>query len=251
MASGMPSRRSVLVYADADAVAEATGARLLLAASDAIALRGVAHIVLTGGTVGIELLRRAAGSQLATTVDWTSVHLWWGDERFVTTGDADRNEGQAQSALLGHVPLPEENIHRVGSADTFGSVADAAADYGKLIEDFGDPQWDVALFGMGPDGHVASLFPGLVAVPQEPPSFNTSLPRTIAVAHSPKPPPLRVSMTFSTINNARQVWVVAAGAEKALAVAGALRGDAGIPAGAVRGTDATLWLIDAAASVRI
>ncbi len=242
--------RSVLVYPDASAVAEATGARLLLAAADAAALRGVAHLVLTGGTVGVELLRRAAASPLAELVDWTSVHVWWGDERFVPTGHADRNEVQAQSALLAHLPLPEENIHRIGAADVYATPAAAAQAYDALIAEHGAPVWDVALFGMGPDGHVASLFPGHAVFEAE----RAGTPGTasaVGVEDSPKPPPLRVSFTLDAINRAREVWIVAAGAEKAPAVADALHAGSALPAAAVHGTERTLWLVDAAAATRV
>ena len=240
--AGVPT---VLVYADADALAEATGARFLLAASDAVALRGRADLVLTGGTVGIELLRRAAASPLAQGVDWTSVHVWWGDERFVAAGSPDRNEGQAQAALLGSIPLPEENIHRIGATNGFASAEDAAAAYGDEIASHGSPRWDVALFGMGPDGHVASLFPGH-------PAFTAPASAdALAVHDSPKPPPTRVSLSLAAIGRSREVWVVAAGAEKASAVAAALRGDMALPAARIHGSERTLWLLDAAAATRI
>lgn len=235
--------RRVVIYPDAAAVAEATGARLLLTIQDAIAARGVAHVVLTGGTVGVELLRRAAASPLVSLVDWTSVHVWWGDERFVPAGDRDRNELQGQEALLHHLPLPEENIHRMGASTQFATNSAAANAYDALVAEHGDPEWDVALFGMGPDGHVASLFPGH-------PGFVTESGerRAIAVDDSPKPPPLRVSLTLPAINRAREVWIVAAGAEKAGVVARGLSGDAELPVSAIHGTEATLWLIDAAAA---
>lgn len=241
--------RHVLVFPDADSVAESTGSRLLLALADAIALRGSAHVVLTGGTVGIQLLARAAESPLAKLVDWTSVNVWWGDERFVATGHADRNEGQAQAALLRTLPLPEENIRRMGAEDQFADVEEAARTYTDAITAAGSPQWDVALFGMGPDGHVASLFPGHPVYEAQ--RAGSSAPDAVAVEDSPKPPPSRVSLSLQAINRAREVWIVAAGAEKAPAVADALRSDTVLPAGAVHGTERTLWLIDAAASTRV
>jgi 6-phosphogluconolactonase len=250
------ARPQVLVYADADAVAEATGVRLLLAAADAVALRGRADIVLTGGTVGIELLRRAAAAPLARLVDWTSVHVWWGDERFVPAGDLDRNEGQAQEALLASLPMPEDNIHRMGASTAFSTAEEAAAAYSEEISRRGGASWDVALFGMGPDGHVASLFPGHQAF-EESLAQPTGGPDAVAVHGSPKPPPTRVSLRLSAINRAREVWIVAAGAEKAPAVAQALSsthelaGDTTIPAAHVHGVERTLWLIDAAAATRI
>ncbi|WP_084078383.1 6-phosphogluconolactonase [Demequina sp. NBRC 110057] len=235
--------RQVIVHADADAVAQATGARLLIALGDAVALRGRADAVLTGGTVGIALLEAAAASPLAATVDWTSVHVWWGDERFVPAGDADRNEGQAQAALLAHLPLPEDNIHRMGSSDVFATAEDAAADYATQIAAAGTPAWDVLLLGLGPDAHVASLFPGH-------PVFTGPDAETHAVHDSPKPPPTRVSLGLGSIHRAREVWVVAAGEGKADAVRDSLR-RTGVPGGAVDGTERTLWLLDAAAATKV
>ncbi|WP_062078738.1 6-phosphogluconolactonase [Demequina globuliformis] len=235
--------RQVRVYADADAVAESTAARLLLSISDALAVRGRADIVLTGGTVGIATLAAAAASPLVRTVDWTSVHVWWGDERFVAAGHADRNEGQAQEALLHSVPLPEDNIHRMGSTDKYATAEDAAQAYAADIAAAGTPQWDVLLLGLGPDAHVASLFPGH-------PVFTSSDAETHAVHDSPKPPSDRVSLGLPSINRAREVWVVAAGEGKAEAVADSLR-RTGVPGGAVDGSERTLWLLDAAAATHI
>ena len=237
--------RRVLIYPDQQAVADATGARLGLLLADTIATRGRADVVLTGGTVGIALLGSLAQSALAGLIDWTSVHVWWGDERFVATGDGDRNEGQAQEALLRHVPLPEENIHRMGASDTFETAEAAAEAYSADISAAGAPAWDVALFGMGPDGHVASLFP-------DHQSFidGRSGADARAVHDSPKPPPTRVTLSLPAINRAKRVWVVAAGAAKADVVARALAGDASLPAAAVHGVEETLWLIDAEAATK-
>lgn len=237
--------RSVVIYADQQAVADATAARLGVTITDVIAQRGVAHVVLTGGTVGIGLLASLAASPLAGLIDWTSVHVWWGDERFVGRGDVDRNEGQAQAALLHVVPLPEENIHRIGSSDDFATAEDAAAAYAAEVAAHGTPAWDVLLLGMGPDGHVASLFPG------HPVYASTDAAEAVAVHDSPKPPPTRVSLNLASINRARELWVVAAGAPKADAVSRGLAGDTELPVAAVAGTERTLWLIDAAASTAI
>lgn len=237
--------RSVVIYPDQQAVADATAARLGVTVTDVIAQRGVAHVVLTGGTVGVGLLASLASSPLAGLIDWTSVHVWWGDERFVAAGDPDRNEGQAQEALLRHVPLPEDNIHRMGNADDFATAEDAASDYSAKIAAHGNPRWDILMLGMGPDGHVASLFPG------HPVFAATHTTVAVAVHDSPKPPPDRVSLSLASINRAREVWVVAAGAPKADAVARGIAGDSALPVAAVAGTERTLWLLDAAASTAI
>ena len=234
----------VVVHPDATAVAEATAARLLVTLVDTLSVQDVAHVVVTGGTVGIATLAAVARSPLAATIDWTSVHVWWGDERFVPAGDPDRNEGQAQQALLGSLPLPEENIHRMGAAGSFATAEEAAADYVTQVTAAGTPAWDVLMLGMGPDGHVASLFPGHAG-------YAARGAESIAVHDSPKPPPTRVSLTLESIRRARRVWVVAAGAGKADVVARSLHGDLDLPAAAVRGTQETLWLIDAEAAARV
>jgi len=235
--------RRVIVLPEANDVAQTAAARLLIAISDALTVRDRADIVLTGGTVGIATLAAVAESPLRRTVNWTSVHVWWGDERFVAAGDPERNEGQAQQALLQYLPLPEENIHRMGNADTFLSAEEAAASYLDEIADNGNPQWDVLMLGLGPDGHVASLFPGH-------PGFTDSYANVLAVHDSPKPPPTRVSLGIGAIGRARQVWVVAAGEGKAEAVRDCLSGNESYPGAAVFGIDATLWLVDAAAAAK-
>lgn len=235
--------RRVLVLPDADAVAQTTAARLLTAVADALTMQARAHIVVTGGTVGIATLAAVAASPLRESIDWTSVHVWWGDERFVAAGDPDRNEGQAQDALLRHVPLPEENIHRMGDSDTFPSAEAAAAAYHAEIAAHGNPQWDVLLLGLGPDGHVASLFPQHAG-------FTHGAATVLAVHDSPKPPPTRVSLGMVAIDRARQVWVVAAGDGKAEAVRDCLAGNQSYPGAVVHGTEATLWIIDSAAAAK-
>ena len=240
----MNATPEVVIYADNDSVAQATAARLLLRIGDVLAHQDRVDIVLTGGTVGILTLVEAAKSPLAKGVDWTAVHVWWGDERFVPVGDADRNEGQAQEALLQHIPLPEENIHRMGAAGQFASAEDAAAAYAATYADNGSPAFDVLMLGLGPDGHVASLFP-------EHAGYEETGASAIAVHNSPKPPPSRVSLSLETINKAKQVWVVATGAPKADVIAKCLKGDKTFPGAAVRGTERTLWLLDAAASTHI
>ena len=237
----MSTRRHVVVYPDAATVATATAARLLTVLTDTLAVKDRADIVLTGGTVGILTLGAVAQSPLAGAVDWSAVHVWWGDERFVASGDPDRNEGQAQEALLSHVPIPEENIHRMGSSSDFDAPETAAAAYHDELARNGSPEFDVLMLGLGPDGHVASLFPGHDV-------YVHGSAAVAVVTDSPKPPPTRVTLSVGTINRAKNVWLVAAGDEKAHAVAECLEGKAAYPGAAVHGMEQTLWLIDAAAA---
>jgi 6-phosphogluconolactonase len=244
-----PVPRDVLVHPDATTLAHATAARLLTRLVDVQSHRSPVHLVLTGGSVGIATLAAVAGSPARHAVDWSQVHLWWGDERFVPAGDADRNETQARDALLDALgdALPAANVHAVPAQDEDVTDPDVAADAyaGELAAhapaEAQVPPFDVLLLGMGPDGHVASLFPGHAALGA------VGRP-TVGVEGSPKPPPRRVSLTFEAIASAREVWVVAAGGEKAAAVARALADDPETPAARVHGTERTLWLVDVAAT---
>ncbi len=241
--------RRVVVHPDGGVLAEAVASRLVTALLDAQSVRSPVHVVLTGGTVGIATLTALARHPARDAVDWTGVHLWWGDERFLPAGDGDRNETQARDALLDHLPqLPPANVHPMPAADAVATPEESATAYAAELARYAEdgaavPAFDVLLLGMGPDGHVASLFPGHAGL-------DVSGVPTAGVHGSPKPPPERVTLTFEALAAARQVWVVAAGAEKAPAVASALGGSdvRETPAAGVAGTESTLWLVDAAAA---
>lgn len=240
------SERAVIVHADADAVARATAARLLLALIDAQAVRRPLHVCLTGGTVGTATLAAVAASDLRDLVDWTGVHLWWGDDRFVDRDSDDRNEKQARAALIDALPVPDTQVHAIPAADEVDGLDDAASGYQRALAEAADdgdawPVFDVTLLGVGPDGHVASLFPGKA-------SLQVDSDGAVAEPDSPKPPPARVSLTLPVLNASRQVWFVVAGADKGEAVTAVLHGSSELPAAHVSGRDRTLWLLDAAAA---
>jgi len=251
---------TVVVHPDPATLATATAARLLVRLIDAQSVHRPVHAVLTGGALGIRVLAEVAGSPLRDIVDWSGVHLWWGDERFLPAAHPDRNETQAREALLDALPIPPANIHPIPAADApgIGSPEDAAAAYAAELAGFvvahdraaagvearpAVPVFDVLLLGMGPDGHVASLFPGHEAV--------HVVDRTVVGVHgSPKPPPERVSLTYPAIEAAEEVWLVVAGADKSAAAGRALAGDPvdDVPASGAHGRSRTLWLLDLAAT---
>lgn len=249
------SSPSVIVHRDSSTLAAAAAARLVTALVDAQSARGSASVVLTGGTVGIATLAALRAMPARDAVDWRRLDVWWGDERFVPSGHADRNELQAREALLDHVPLDPTRVHAMPPSD--GPDGDdpeaAAARYAKELEaasrpeDHGPaPTFDVLMLGVGPDGHVASLFP-------EKPALHETVRPAVAVRGAPKPPPTRISLTLPAIRAAREVWLVVAGAEKAPVVRMALTG-AGpvqIPAAGAVGRARTLWLLDRAAAAEL
>jgi 6-phosphogluconolactonase len=245
----------LVVHRDKELMAQAAAARLITKIVDAQASRGHASIVLTGGRNGNGLLAALASAPARDAVDWARLDLWWGDERYLPEGDLDRNDTQARAALLDAVPLDPERVHPMPASDgPYGADADAAAQaYAAELakaagpENHGSvPAFDVLMLGVGPDTHVASLFPELPAVRET--------ERTVVGVHgAPKPPPTRISLTLPAIRRAREVWLLAAGEDKAQAAAIALSGAGEIqaPAAGARGLARTLWLLDAAAASRL
>ncbi|MEZ7007491.1 6-phosphogluconolactonase [Streptomyces sp. AD55] len=246
------STPQVVVHRDKELMAEAAAARLITRIVDAQASRGSASVVLTGGRNGNGLLAALAGSSARDAVDWSRLDLWWGDERFLPEGDPERNVTQAREALLDAVPVDPARVRAMPASDgPHGSdVEAAAAAYARELAEAAGPEdhaavpsFDVLLLGVGPDTHVASLFPELPAVRET--------ERTVVgVRGAPKPPPTRVSLTLPAIRAAREVWLLAAGEDKANAVAIALSGAGEVqaPAAGARGRSRTLWLLDAAAA---
>ena len=242
----------VVVAKDPAVLAAAVAARLVTRLVDAQALRGTASVVLTGGGVGIAALEALRSSTARHAVDWRRVDIWWGDERFVAADDPERNELQAHAALLDALDLDPGRVHPMGAlGGPDGDDADAAAARyaDELLRaapaDHEVPAFDVLLLGMGDEGHTASIFPESPAAHDDRTAFG--------VHGCPKPPPTRVSLGFSAINAAREVWMVVTGSAKAPMVAMAL-GGAGrlqVPAAGVRGRSATLWLLDEAAAGRL
>jgi 6-phosphogluconolactonase len=237
-------------YSDADALVAAAGDRLVDAVTAAIQARGTASIVLTGGGTGIGMLQRVG--QRSDEIDWSKVHVFWGDERFVPHDDDERNDKQAREALLDHVDIPAANVHAMAATDgEFGDALDAAAEaYAQVLAEAGGaeltPAFDVHLLGMGPEGHINSLFPDSSAVQET--------ERTVVgVTDSPKPPPVRITLTLPAIQRSREVWLVVSGEGKADAVAAAIGGarPIDVPAAGAVGRDATVWLLDEAAASKL
>ncbi|GAA2141165.1 6-phosphogluconolactonase [Kitasatospora kazusensis] len=252
MTAGVPQ---LVVHRDKQLMAQAAAARLITRIVDAQSARGTASVVLTGGRNGNALLAAIAASPARDAVDWAHLDLWWGDERFVPAGDPERNAVQARDELLDAVPLDPARVHPMPASDGVdgSDVEAAAARYADELakaalpgDRAGVPTFDVLLLGVGPDTHVASLFPGH-------PGVREADRTVVGVRGAPKPPPTRISLTLPAIRAAREVWLLAAGEDKADAVALALSGPGEIqaPASGAHGRSRTLWLLDRAAAAKI
>lgn len=253
------------IFDDAHALAEGVAAKLLRVLHETVEAEGAAHVSLTGGGAGIKTLRAVADrvqDDAAAVPEWSAVHFWWGDERLLPTGDSDRNETQAREALLDQLVrdygLPEQNIHPMPSSEDAAHPEAGAQMYARELEQFAPPEGinglavpplAVMLLGVGPDGHINSLFPGKD-------SLRVTGQSTTGEEEAPEQlgPPLRVTLTFDAVHAARRVWAGVAGSDKAEAAAAALSPDpdvAQVPAADARGAAETIWHLDRAAASKL
>lgn len=246
-ATGKPAVQYA-VSADRDELIDAAASAIAEQLREAVDARGIARVVLTGGTVGIPTAARLASALQAAEVPADAIEVWWGDERFVESDSDERNDVAVLGSFVQALGLPEHHVHRMPSTSSGMGLDEAAAWYGQQLDAAGGDVpfhtrgqafFDVLMLGVGPDGHVASLFP------QHPDQKETTL-TAAPVRNSPKPPAERISLTWPAVNSSRHVALFAAGAEKAEAVARA-HGEIdpwACPASAVRGLESTTWYLD-------
>jgi 6-phosphogluconolactonase len=229
-------------------LADLVAASLIEALVEAQADGGVPSIALTGGTIAATIHETLAASPDAALVDWGRVDVWFGDERYVPADDPDRNAGQATQSLLSRLPFDENRVHAMPASDAGpGDLAQAARAYGDELRAHGTGRFDVVMLGVGPDGHVASLFPGFA-------QLDVTDAIAVPVTGSPKPPPERISLTFSALNRSRAVWLVVSGDGKAEAVARAVAAGTDVhevPAVGVHGEEETVWFLDEGSASRL
>jgi len=188
------------------------------------------RVLITGGTLGIEFLR-ALGTK---NLDLTNVTFIFGDERFVSLTAEDRNEAQgihAWPALKNHlIRYPDIDSDLSEACEAFNSQMEGLL--GEIESE--EPAFDLVILGMGPDGHIASLFPG----------SEHGSGWIVSESSSPKPPAERLSFSYQALNRGRQVWFLVSGEAKAEAVRCAISPDCSLPAGRVKGLEQTLWFVD-------
>lgn len=220
------------LYTDGDELAEEVTAQILLAIESGLLANGVFHLVLTGGTLGVQISESLRSAWNAAPELYQGLHIWWSDERFV---DLDSNERNAAPL---HGKLTNKNIalHESLAPNSPATIEDAVTHYESALEGV---SIDLNILGVGPDGHVASLFPGIADLDDQRNIF--------AITDSPKPPAARISFTMKFINQAKEVWIVAAGESKAEAVAKIIDADLSIPASYVSAKVRTRLIVDQAA----
>lgn len=242
-----PSPR-VEVHEDAADLATSVAGAFIRLVTVAQAAGEIPQVALTGGSIAERIHAEIARLAADSDVDWRRVEFFWGDERFVAADSPDRNALDARRSFLDVVGADPARVHEVPSTDEVATVDDAATAYADTVRAVGAGRFQLVMLGVGPDGHVASLFPGH-------PQLDARDVIAVPVTDSPKPPPDRVSLTFEALNRADEVWFVVSGVEKAEAVGRALaagRPDVHeIPAAGVRGEAATIWFLDHESASRI
>jgi 6-phosphogluconolactonase len=239
----------VLIFPDLGALQAAAAERVAAVLEAAVASHGRALVAISGGSAPPGVFRRLCAEPLLGRVPWAALSLIWADERLVPFDHAESNYRAARVALIDHVPIPSEQVYPVA---TYLGLARAAEVYehqvAALLEAHGG-RLDLALLGMGPDGHTASLFPGF---PQLDAPVGTLV---LPVEGSPKPPPERVTLSAAALNRSAEVIFLVAGADKAAQVRAALRGPYNphrTPAQIVRPeAGRATWMLDAAAAAEL
>lgn len=247
----MTANTLVTVFDDRPALIAGIAERFTTVVTELLSTQDVVHIVLTGGSVGIDSLAAIGDPACSESIDWNRVHLWWGDERWLPAGDSERNDAQADAVFLSKIDCPSENIHRFPAANEGLSLDAASRAYAAELEahasdDSRYPSFDLIFLGVGGDGHIASLFPGHDGIKEREATV-------IPVRHSPKPPPERLSLTLPVINSAHRVWLCMSGTDKASALGLALAGAniAEVPVAGASGRDKTVFFVDQAAAAEV
>lgn len=257
----------IVVLPDQAAGAVEAAARIATSLADAVEIRGRADWATTGGSTPVAIYRRLADQPLVGAVPWDAVHVWWGDDRFVPPdhplsnvkafddvmlGIGGGEEGTSGAGYAG-VPLPAENVHPFRAGEAIGRGAGAASCAAALADELrgaalpeakGWPVFDIILLGIGPDGHILSVFPGSPALEA------TELALAIPAPTHVEPHVERVTLNPAVIGVARQVIVVVSGAEKAPVLAdvlGSERDPSRWPAQLAR-REGAVWILDEAAA---
>ncbi|HTU88519.1 MAG TPA: 6-phosphogluconolactonase [Gemmataceae bacterium] len=245
------SARIIRTFAAAEALSKVAAWEFVHCAGEAIAARGRFTVALSGGSTPKRLYHLLTNEPFRSQVDWGRVEIFWGDERCVPPDHEDSNYRMAREAMLAHLPIPAEHVHRI---EAERSDRDAAArDYEAILARvFGvsagaePPALDLLLMGMGPDGHTASLFPHTQALDE------TS--RWVVANHVPQLNTDRLTLTQPILNRGREVLFLVAGADKAERLAEVLAGPADpkrLPSQSIQPDGQLVWFVDAAAAARL
>ncbi len=211
----------------------------------ALAQAGAFAVALSGGSTPRLLYQRLAGPPYRDAFPWSRAHWFWGDERFVPHDDCLSNYRMVQEALLSRAPIPAGNIHPIATEGVSPEAAASAYErelksfYGAARLDPARPLFAVMLLGLGPDGHTASLFPGMAVLAER--------ERWVAAVVGVKSE-ARITLTYPTLESSRHVAFLVAGEEKRAVFGRLRRGGEDLPAARLHPTGELRWFVDRAAA---
>ncbi|MEW6730490.1 MAG: 6-phosphogluconolactonase [Acidobacteriota bacterium] len=244
----MPERRQVIVCHDEEDIFVRAADLFTQLASESVAARGRFSVALSGGNTPHGLYTKLASDLYRNRIDWSRVHLFWGDERSVPVDHKDSNYRMANEALISKISIPSENIYRMSAEEA--DIGTAAANYEATIRRFFNlqegswPRFDLILLGMGDDGHTASLFPGTQALAEK--------QRIVVKNWVEKFNTNRMTLTAPAINHGRNILFMTAGEKKRgplKEVLVGVRNPELYPSQLIQPLDGKLiWLVDEAAT---
>jgi 6-phosphogluconolactonase len=235
-------RPDIHIHRDAGALFQASAELIAAELKTALHAAGTATFVLTGGNTPRGVYELLAGEPYRDRLDWSRIHFFWGDERCVQPGSPESNYRMAYDALISKIPVPELLVHRIRAElqDPEQSALLYEAEVRKLLPFPQSAGFNLVLLGMGVDGHIASLFPGM----------NWSRQRLVIPTIAPSFPARRISMTTHILNTAQRIVFLVSGSQKAQALARVLEDPScDLPATKIRPITGRLtWMIDEAAA---
>lgn len=236
------------VFANLELLSEAAAEHLITLCHTAIHERGTFHVALAGGSTPKRLYQLLAQPALRARIDWSKVHIYFGDERAVPATHADSNFRMAHEALLAHVDIPEHNVQRMIAAPEH--IEQAAADYATLLrrelscDAAGIPVFDLILLGMGADGHTCSLFPGTPILQER--------SQPVGSVYVERLQSWRLSLTYPVLDAARQLLFLIAGSDKAAMLRHiATNSTPAVPVQAIHPHGQLAWYLDASAAAEL
>jgi 6-phosphogluconolactonase len=236
------------VFGSVSELIRGVGEKVAVCIEEAIALHGVASVGLSGGSTPRSVYELLGSDEFRTRVDWTRVHLFWGDERCVPPFMPESNFRMVNEALIKRISIPEANVHRILGERPPREAALAYEQDIKALFDLQEGQWpafSLVLLGLGEDGHTASLFPETPVIQEQ--------VRLVAEVHVEELSADRITMTLPLINNAASVMCIVSGRSKAMVLRQVLEGDVvRYPAQMVNPVSGQLyWLVDQEAASQL
>lgn len=204
-----PDKEDLHLYEDTDALFDAAAERWVTLAERAVAAHGAFHVALSGGSTPRGLYRRLVAPRYHGRIAWEKVHVYFGDERCVAPDHPDSNYRMAKESLLQQAPIPATQIHRMaGEGEDLEGIAGGYAQVlaTQLPEDHDVRRFDLVMLGLGPDGHVASLFPQTPVLGER--------TKLVVPVHVPKLEAWRLTITLPVIDQAQHIMLLVAGANK-------------------------------------